>query len=246
MIKCTMNALLALAIATSGSMAWAQAKPKTAAGGSDAPLQTQRPVAPPLQTQQLPGQQAPAQVQKPATATAPAARRAEEIFLMPMPKGWKQYSLQEHYNVRVIEYAPENQPPEKSEESLRSVAFALVRDVPLDDFMALVMRVPKGECQDITATPAAKGQANGYPSILVTRFCTRNLRTDRGEITIFKLIQGRTGLYLGERTWRMKAFTLDKPPVPMKTYEQWTQYMQAVTVCETGSADRPCPNAPTK
>lgn len=244
MFKFTMSAMLALAVATSGSIGWAQSKPKTAAGASDAPLQTQKPVAPPLQTQQLPGQQAPAQVQKPATAApaAPqAAQRAQEIFLMPMPKGWKQAFADEHYNIRMVQYVPDGQSPEKAEETLRSLVFSYVREAPLETFLTLSARLPKDECQDLVTTPMAKGLVNGYESVFATRFCTKNRRSGQGEITMFKLIQGKTALYIGERTWRIKPFDKEKPPVAKEVFDGWADYMKAVTVCVVDDPVRPCP-----
>jgi hypothetical protein len=229
-----------------GSTLWAQTKPKPAPAGPEPQLQTQKPTAPPLQTQQLPGQQAPVQTQRPAAAAQAAPARPTEIFLMPMPKGWKQVSADEQYNIRTIQYVPEGQTSEKAEEMLRSMVFSFVRDAPLDNFMALATRLPKDECQDVTTTPIAKGLINGYESAFATRFCTKSRKSGQGEITMFKLIQGKTGLYLGERTWRIKAFGKDKPPVPMETYDQWTAYMRAVMVCELGSANRPCPKTQGK
>ncbi len=236
---CMVRSVLVIVLALGGPPLWAQTKPKP--GPAEPQLQTQKPVAPPVQTQQLPAQQSPTQTQRPAAASQAAPAQPAELFLMPMPKGWKQVSADEQYNIRTIQYVPEGQSLEKGDEMLRSMVFSFVRDAPLETFLALASRMPKDECQEVMTTPAAKGLINGYESVFATRFCTKNRKSGLGEITMFKVIQGKTALYIGERTWRIKPFDKDKPPVPIATYDQWTGYMRAVLVCESGSAMRPCP-----
>jgi hypothetical protein len=236
------RSVVAIVLVMGASMLWAQTKPKQAPAGADAPLQ--KPTAPPLQTQQLPAQQSPAQTQRPQAAVRASPAQPAEIFLMPMPKGWKQVSADEQYNIRTVQYVPEGQSPEKAEETLRSMVFSFVRDAPLEHFMALATRLPKDECQDVILSPIAKGLINGFESVFATRFCTKDKRSGQGEITMFKLIQGKTALYIGERTWRVKAFGKDKPPVPKETFDAWADYMKAVTVCVVDDPVRPCPTKP--
>ncbi|HEX9449928.1 MAG TPA: hypothetical protein VF934_00775 [Burkholderiales bacterium] len=238
--------VMVIVLMMGGSALWAQTKPKPAPAGPEPQLQTQKPTAPPLQTQQLPGQQAPVQTQRPAAAAQAAPARPTEVFLMPMPKGWKQVSVDEQYNIRTIQYVPEGQTPDKAEEMLRSLAFYFVRDAPLDNFMALATRLPKDECQDAMTTPVAKGLINGFESVFATRFCTKNRKSGQGEVTMFKLIQGKQALYLGERTWRIKAFGKDKPPVAKEVFEGWSEYMKAITVCVVDDPVRPCPKGAAK
>jgi hypothetical protein len=237
---------LALAIGASGSLAWGQTnKPKPAQSAPTPQPQTQNPNAQPLPTQQLPAQQVP-QTQQLLGSAKTAAAQPGEVFVMPMPKGWKQESVNEHYNIRTIQFVPDGQAAEKAEEKLRSLAFFFVKDAPLETFMKLATRLPDGQCEDVFVTPTAKGSVNGYESVFATRFCTRLKKSGQGEVAMFKFIQGKYGLYLGERSWRVNAFTKTKPPVPTKTYEQWAAYMQAVTVCEPGNPGKPCPGVQKK
>jgi hypothetical protein len=241
------RSVVAIVLVMGASMLWAQTKPKQAP--ADAPLQ--KPTAPPVQTQQLPAQQSPpqqspAQTQRPQAAVRTPSAQPSEIFLMPMPKGWKQVSADEQFNIRTVQYVPEGQTPEKAEETLRSMVFSFVRDAPLEHFMGLAARLPKDECQDVILSPIAKGLINGFESVFTTRFCTKDKRSGQGEITMFKLIQGKTALYIGERTWRIKAFGKDKPPVPKETFDAWADYMKAVTVCVVDDPMRPCPKGATK
>ncbi len=243
---CMVRIVLVIVLVMGGPPLWAQTRPKQAPATAEPQLQTQKPSAPALQTQQLPAQQAPTQTQRPAAAAQAAPARPAEIFLMPMPKGWKQVFADEHYNIRMVQYVPDGQSPEKAEEMLRSLVFSYVREAPLENFLTLASRLPKDECQDVMTTPMAKGLINGYESVFATRFCTKSKRSGQGEVTMFKLIQGKTALYVGERTWRVKPFSKDKPPVPKDVFDGWAEYMKAVTVCVVDDPMRPCPKGAAK
>lgn len=230
--------LLVIFLMMGSSALWAQTKPRPAA---EPPLQTQKPTAPPLQVQQLPAQQSPTQTPRSAAATQAASTPPVENFLMPLPKAWKQVAVDEHYNIRIVQYVPEGQAPDQGEEMLRSLVFSYVREAPLETFMTLATRLPNDACEDVTTTPVAKGLVNGYESAFATRFCTRNRKSGQGEITMFKLIQGKTAMYLGERTWRVRPFGKDKAPVAKEIYDGWAEYMKAITVCVIDDPARPCP-----
>ena len=222
------RALVLVLLAAQGENAFCQSKPKPAQGTADAPLQTQKPTAPPVQSQQLPVQQP--QIQKPAGSASTAAPAPGEVFLMPVPKGWKQVSVDQNYNIRTVQFVPEGKTPEKAEEMLRSLVLSFVKDAPLEGFLMQAVQLPKDECQDVMVTPPSKGLINGYESIFTTRFCTKNKKSGQGEVTMFKLIQGKFGLYIGERTWRVKPYSKDKQPVEKDVFENWAQYMRAVTL----------------
>ena len=236
--------LVAVALATSVGHAWAQAKPKNAQTTADVPLQTQKPVAPPVATQQLPAQ--PPQSQKTPGASPPALAAPGEVFLMPVPKGWKQFSAEQTYNIRTMQFVPEGKTPEKSDETLRSLVFSFVKDAPLEGFLMQAAQLPKDECKDLMVAPPSRGLVNGYEAIFTTRFCTKSKKSGQGEVTMLKLIQGKFGLYLGERTWRVKPYSKDKPPVAKEVYENWSGYMRAVTLCVPDDAVRPCPKGASR
>jgi hypothetical protein len=124
--------------------------------------------------------------------------------------------------------------------------FSFVKDAPLENFLTQAIALPVGQCQDVFMAPIAKGMINGYESVFTTRFCTKDKRSGQGEVTMFKLIQGKFGLYLGERTWRVKPYSKDKPPVPKEVFETWSGYMRAVTVCTPQDSLRPCPASAAK
>lgn len=235
----TGRTVLVFVLALSGALAWAQNKPKQPQSVPDSQLQTQKPTAAPLQTQPLPAQ--PSQTQKPVSSPQAASVPAGELFLMPVPKGWKQISVDQHFNIRTVQFVPEGQTAEKSEEIVRSMVFSFVKDAPLENFLTQAIGLPNNQCLDVFMSPITKGLINGYESVFTTRFCTKNKQSGQGEVAMFKLIQGKYGLYLGERSWRVKPYGKDKPPVPKETFESWAEYMKAVTLCVPDDALRQCP-----
>ena len=168
------------------------------------------------------------------------------MLAFPVPKGWKQVTFEQQFNIRTTQFVPEGQTKEKWEEMMRSRIFYFVRDAPLETFLLQAASVPRDRCEDVMLTPVAKGLVNGYASIFTVRLCTKDRTSGQGEVTMIKVIQGRDSLYIGERAWHMKAYSRDQPPVAKEKFDQWVASMGAFTVCDRRDANRPCPKPPPK
>jgi hypothetical protein len=227
-----------------GPTVLAQTKPNQNQSGADSPLQIQKPSVQPMQTQQLPALPAPTQSQ--GTAKLASTPDGGEMFFFPLAKGWKQVTADQQFNIRTTQFFPEGQTPEKWEELLRSRIFFFVRDAPLETFLLQAASVPREQCEDAILTPVAKGVVNGYASLFTVRLCTRDAKTGQGEVAMIKAIQGRDSLYIGERVWRVKAYSKDKPPVPKEKFDQWVAFMGSFTVCDQRDPKRPCPKSLSK
>ena len=244
MVKFAPRFCLILVLTASGQVVWGQTRPAQNQSGADPPLQIQKPSVQPLQTQQLPAQLPPTQQSQ--NAAKAASTQEGELLLFPLPKGWKQVTADQQFNIRTTQFFPDGQTPEKWEEMLRSRIFFFVRDAPLETFLLQAAYVPREQCDDVIRTPVAKGVANGYASVFTVRLCGKDRKTGQGEVAMIKVIQGRDSLYIGERLWRVKAFAKDKPPVAKEKFDQWIAFMGSFSVCDARDPKRPCPKQPSK
>lgn len=244
MAKFIERCILVIVLAVSGPLVLGQTRPNQNHAGADSPLQIQKPTVQPVQTQQLPAQSA--RAQQPQSTALPFAMQDAENFLIPLPKGWKQATAEQQFNLRTTQFFPDGQTTQKWEEMLRSRIFYFVRDAPLETFLLQAAYIPKEQCENVIVTPVAKGMVNGYPSLFTVRLCTKDTTTGQGEVAMIKAIQGRDSLYIGERAWRVKAYSKDKPPVPKEKFEQWIAFMGSFTVCDTRDPKRSCPKQPSK
>jgi hypothetical protein len=181
--------------------------------------------------------------QQPMNSSSAAQTPGKETFQMPLPKGWKQVGQYLQVNVRTLVYVPEGQTAEAWKERIRSQVYFFVKDAPPEQFLKLATAMPQDSCQELTLSPIETGKVNGFTSALVTRFCAKEKSSGQGEVTIFKLIQGKDSLYLGERSWRVNTFAQGKPPVPRETFAGWIDYMRFVVACESPDPKQGCPGS---
>jgi len=88
-------------------------------------------------------------------------------------------------------------------------------------------------CPGTTAKGIFTGQVNGYVVSMLVLKCPKNPGTGKPETTAFRVIKGKDALYSVQRAWRS-----------LPSDEELGSVMQAlakVTVCDTRSAEHPCP-----
>lgn len=174
--------------------------------------------------------------------TLAAAALAEERFVVPRPDGWKLAFRATQPKLSVTEFVPAAENVEEWTQMVTSQTFVGLRNVAVDGYLQRIAAEAKKVCDDVTVTPVEAGIHNGYPAAFMVQFCTRYAKTGKGEITLYKVIQGRDSLYIAYRSWRGAPFQRGAQPVPKADFDAWVDYLNGVTVCDTGDIERPCPN----
>lgn len=166
---------------------------------------------------------------------------SSEKFVVPLPPGWKLGYSVSRPGLEMLEYVPRGQSVEAWRDMITSQVFPDLGNVPLEGYLERIAMAARPLCEGLSVTPVATGTVNGYPAASMTQFCPRYSQTGKGEITLFKVIQGRSGLYVAQRAWRGRPFTRDGIPVPMDTYADWTNFLDQVSLCDARDPAHPCP-----
>jgi hypothetical protein len=166
---------------------------------------------------------------------------AEERFIVPRPDGWKLAFRTIQPKIAMTEFVPASQSVEQWTEMVTSQTFVGTKDVPVDGYLQRIAAEAAKVCDDVMVTPIRAGTHNGYQAAFMAQFCTRYAKTGKGEITLYKVIQGRESLYVAYRSWRGPPFTRDVQPVPKADFDAWVEYLNGVLVCDTADSQRPCP-----
>ena len=115
----------------------------------------------------------------------------------------------------------------------------------LDDLKADTM----AGCPDGAFHPVASGLENGYPSAVALIVCPRQQITDTGQVTMIKVIQGNDAFYTITRSLRTDPFltgekgTPEASPVDSTVIGGFSVYLRALSVCDPGRPEHPCPAA---
>lgn len=94
-------------------------------------------------------------------------------------------------------------------------------------------------CPNVEARPIQEGNVNGYPGAFLMVICPGGGKV-AGEISLVKVVGGKSNLYMIQRTWRMPGFDPAKPPVDSKTIDTWVRYLSAQKPCDTRDPRHPC------
>ncbi len=171
---------------------------------------------------------------------APAA--AEERFIVPRPAGWKMVFSTSQPKLTMMEFVPAAESVDDWTQMVTSQTFVGARNVSVERYLERIAVEAKKVCDDVAVTPIRSATVNGQPAALMTQFCTRYAKTGKGEITLYKVIQGRDALYIAYRSWRGAPFQSGTQPVPRADLDAWVDYLNRVTVCDTADSARACPN----
>ncbi|HSO07387.1 MAG TPA: hypothetical protein VLW45_09100 [Pelomicrobium sp.] len=171
---------------------------------------------------------------------APAA--AGERFIVPRPDGWKMVLQAREKGLTRTQLVPNSQTLEEWTDMVTSQTLPRFVGISVEEYLARITQAAKQVCTELVHTPIVSAETNGYPAASMGQFCTRYAQTGLGEVTVFKVIQGREMLYVVHRSWRMPPFQAGTQPVPRADFDAWVKYLDTVIVCDPADSARPCPN----
>ena len=171
--------------------------------------------------------------QPPPPSTSPDSSAGGEKLLFAPPQ-----TLQKAYHSERVgsltEYIPAG---ETVEDWTEMVTVQVFRGLKVDPapFLQTIGRGLTKSCPGFTSpTGIINGQANGYPTSMLTVTCPLNPATGKPETTVFRIIKGRDALYSVQHAWRsaVSGEEVGKAALALRT----------VVVCDTGDTTHPCPN----
>jgi hypothetical protein len=164
----------------------------------------------------------------------------EQLYVMP-PSGWTIGFHDVKGNVELTEMLPPGQTLSNWTEML---TVEMIQGKPTMDAQTTLnarLDAIRQGCEDVGAGPAQISVENGYDVGMRAIGCPKSKRYGKGEMSLYKVILGRTRSYIVSRAWSGEPFDKDKMPLPAKTTDDWLAFMSKVVLCDSGDRSHPCP-----
>lgn len=170
-----------------------------------------------------------------------ASAFAEERFVVPRPEGWKLALRASEGALTRVQFIPLHQNLDGWSDMVTSQTLPARIDVPVEEYLGRIAQAAQRVCEDVYVQLLPAGPRDAYPAAVMAQFCTRFQETGRGEVTLFKVIQGRDRLYVAHRSWRVQPFKRGASPVTRAEFDAWLAFLDGVRVCDAADPARPCP-----
>lgn len=164
---------------------------------------------------------------------------AAERLQVPELPGWKMVVNVADRAGETTELIPET---ETADRWTRRVTVQAFRSVPLSAaaFLEQVVQKTAEVCDGATAGPSSLGKVSGAEAGTRTVACGRYKGDGKGSFTLHYVIRGREALYVVTRAWRGEPFNTAAMPIANWELAEWTDYVNAIELCDTSDAHRAC------
>jgi hypothetical protein len=167
-----------------------------------------------------------------AVASSQTLTAGENLVFSP-PQDFRVGFTASHDNGVMTEYVPDGQ---TVDDWAQMVTVQIFHGATVDaaGFLQEVGSLYMGHCPGTSAKGVFTGQSNGYVVSMLLLKCPNNPKTGKPETTAFRVIRGRDALYSVQHAWRAVA---SDPEVEVAMHA-----LATVTVCDTRTAEHPCPS----
>ncbi|CDL00128.1 conserved exported protein of unknown function [Magnetospirillum gryphiswaldense MSR-1 v2] len=174
-----------------------------------------------------------------AALLLPLSALASERLQVPQLSDWKVMSSVTDKTGQSTELIPVQ---EGAETWTRRITVQAFRGVPLtvSEFLEQAVAKTAPVCEAAAAGPASIGSIGGREAGSRTIACGKYKGDGRGTYVLHFAIRGRDAFYVVSRMWRGAPFALGQVPVPESELVQWRAYADAIDLCDTTDARRPC------
>ncbi|MEQ8857179.1 MAG: hypothetical protein RIC56_00895 [Pseudomonadales bacterium] len=180
----------------------------------------------------------------PAEPAPPAAPDGETLLGAP-PAGWVETGALETPVLRMAEYGP----PDEADDLLERLTFEAQTGQPLPDPIVFVQAVSRDlsvRCKGFEDINIASGLENGYPTSVRLMICPQFKDSPHGQVVMAKAIQGNEQFYVVTRRLQTPPMAGSGQPLTAQEMAQWSTHLRGIAVCDTRSADHPCPGTDTE
>ncbi len=166
--------------------------------------------------------------------------KANESFDVPIPKDFAQTVSRDGESHAIGHFIPQN---ETEENWTRKIIVQIFKGLQMDAaaYMAQMQGRKISGCSQFDSRDLITGTHNGYPSARITLACSYNTENDKGSVAMVRVYSGDENFYYVQLAWRGAPFDLKTIPISDALQNEWIAFLDAVRVCNTKSADHPCP-----
>jgi hypothetical protein len=159
--------------------------------------------------------------------------RGENLLVSP-PPGFKVGFQDSRGGVIIQEWVPEGETVQNWSEMVTVQLFQNRRDLDPRAMLGTIQRGWLNACKGSMPAPIVASRIDGYEAASMVLRCPLNGETGKPETTAFRAIRGRDSFYVVQRAVRS---------VPdADRLARMESYLASVGVCDTRSAQSPCPN----
>lgn len=189
----------------------------------------------------------PLPVPAPTPTPTPSRPPIGEQLLARPPSGWTESYATKSPGMRMAQYIPSG---DDSHDWTNMVSFESFTGNPLPqppELLASVAKDQQAVCDNFESHTTYTGNENGYPTTVALFVCDRSKLTQKGQLTLLKMIRGDDNFYVVTRTRRVAPIQPgDAWPIPKEVIAEWSLYLRGIGLCNDGSTTHPCPTAPDK
>jgi len=140
-----------------------------------------------------------------------------------VPDGWKLgFENKTRFN-QIREYIPKNQTMPQWKDMITLQSYSGLGQVPADEFINDMAPRIKQQCKEFKPVITS-----GDKVASMLAYCSKYKQLDQGEITFFKVMKSGDVLFVVQRAWRGKPFSLDKIPMTDKQRKAWEKFIASV------------------
>ena len=166
-----------------------------------------------------------------------------EFFVTPVPINWEIVHSSDSGRVVHMAWLPAGQDTDSWSDKVSLQLFPGETGIEGKQLLDQITQRYARDCRNLLGTQSEVRQKRGRTVAFRLLGCTEHSRTGRGELALFRVVEGAQSLYLMQRAWRTPSFDTEHLPFSRDILGKTRLWLQGGRVCQAKSpdAEHACP-----
>ena len=167
--------------------------------------------------------------------------KTSEQLLAKAPHDWKLIYQINNGEIKLTDYIPAT---EEADNWITKLSFeAHTSLVEIDPITVIMGEIEKSNesCRHLEHSNLFSGLENNYPTSVRLIECGENAMSEKGEITLTKVIQGNEHFYVIRLVKRVAPFKRHQANIMPQEVANWADYLKRIKLCDPEKPDHSCP-----
>ena len=160
-----------------------------------------------------------------------------EFFVTPVPITWEIVHSANSGRVVHMAWLPKGQQAGRWSDKVSLQLFPGETDISGRQLLDQIASRYNRDCRNLLGTQTEVRQKRGRTVAFRLLGCTEHSQTGRGELALFRVVQGAESLYLVQRAWRTPTFDTEHLPFSRDILGKTRLWLQGGRVCQADSPD---------